>query len=334
MRKHINVILNPVAGGSAGRKSREGLERRLNARDLHYVLHETEGPGHATDLAHEAAAAGAAIVLVAGGDGTVHEAANGLLAYRQEHGAPDTALAVYPVGTGNDFVKLLYSPRDPDLACDVLLNGRLRHFDAGRVTWNDGSEFFINAAGTGVDVEVVRQIRKLPRIRGALSYLIGLTRTVFQFKPLQLRVSFDGQPVERNVLMMAVTNGLCLGGGFYICPAALPDDGYFDTIMVEELSYLGIVRAVPRVMRGTHEKLAEVSMQRARKVEIESMNGMPLYFQLDGELREPISANSMTFELNAGVLPVLTAPAGSSADARSPLATDTSGIDGPVEETS
>lgn len=308
MGEEIHVILNPEAGGGAGRRARAGLERRLQARGLAYRLFETERPRHAWELARSAASAGARAVLVAGGDGTVHEVANGLLQHRNEHGELTTALAVYPVGTGNDFVKMLFSPRDPGLACDLLVSGELRHFDAGKVIWHGESEYFVNAVGTGVDVEVVRQIQKLPRFRGVLGYLIGLVRAVFGFRPLQLRVSVDGESSDHNLMMIAATNGTCLGGGFFVCPGALPDDGRFDICMVRELNFFQIAYVIPHVLRGTHTRLPSVISCQAGVIQIDALSESPLYFQLDGELREPHAARSVLIELERGVLPVIAAP--------------------------
>ena len=199
MRHH--VILNPTSGGGMGRKLRSEIERELTARGLHFTLAETERPWHAVELARAAAGAGADVVVAAGGDGTIHEVANGLLQARAER---RVALGVIPVGTGNDFAKLLETGTDRAGAYDLLASGRVRDLDVGHVTWTGGAEYFINGMGTGVDVEVIRQVKRLPRMNGTLAYLIGLLRAVVGFKAVPLKVRADGRDLDRRGLLAFV----------------------------------------------------------------------------------------------------------------------------------
>ncbi len=324
MRHH--VILNPTSGGGAGRKLRPEIERELAARGLTFTLEETERPWHAAELAQAAARAGVDVVVAAGGDGTIHEVANGLLA-AAAGGEGDPALGVIPVGTGNDFAKLLVGGKDRRQAYQALAAGDVAVFDVGHVSWSAGAsaggaaapaapgagdgqigaEYFINGMGTGVDVEVVRQIHRLPHMPAILLYLIGLIRAVIGFKAIPLRIRADDRPLDRPVMIIAIGNGPCLGGGFWVCPHARPDDGRFDICMVDDLNYFQIARTIPRVMRGTHEHLAVVTMDQARTIEVETVGAgaAPLFFQLDGELREPADARRMRIALRPGALRVV-----------------------------
>ena len=304
MRHH--VILNPTSGGGAGRKLRGEIERELTVRGLPFTLAETARPWHAAELAQAAVRAGADVVVAAGGDGTIHEVANGLLAQaRRTGGERAPTLGVIPVGTGNDFAKLLVGGKDRRLAYDALAAGNVAAFDVGHVTWSGGAEYFINGMGTGVDVEVVRQIQRLPHMPAVLLYLIGLLRAVIGFKAIPLRIRADGRQLDRKVMIIAIGNGPCLGGGFYVCPRARPDDGRFDICMVGDLNYFQIARTIPRVMRGTHEHLAVVTMDQAETIELEAPGAAPLFFHLDGELREPADARHLRIELRRAALVVV-----------------------------
>ncbi len=325
MRYH--VILNPASGGGAGRKLRGEIERELNARGIDFVLTETERPGHAVELAQAAARTGADAVVGAGGDGTMHEVANGLLTLADDPGAsrpaaaeatpdPVPALGVIPVGTGNDFAKLLVGGMDRRRSYDALAEGRIAVFDVGRISWDGGAEYLVNSIGTGVDVEVLRQVKRLPSMPGVLGYLVGLLRAVIGFKALPLHIRLDGRALDRDIMIVAVQNGPCLGGGFWVCPGALPDDGRLDICMVGDLNYFQIARTIPRVMRGTHEHLAVVTMDRAKTIELEAPGAAPLFFQLDGELREPADVHRLRIELVPGALRVVGAPAPAAAAAR------------------
>lgn len=303
----VHVILNPESGAGKGRAVRPEIERELAARFPSYTLTETERPGHAVELAREAARSGAGIVIAAGGDGTVHEVVNGLLEARDRFGIEPPALGVVPVGTGNDLIKAITGGTDRARAFAALGGGRIRHFDVGRVEWEGGAEYFINGAGTGIDVEVVRQIQRLPRLPGVVSYFLGLVRALRRFRPIPIRVRLDDETIEETVMIIVVGNGFCLAGGFYVCPGAVADDGLFDVCIVKEVKGLQIPLVLSRVLRGTHVKHPRVYMRRARSIEITAMGSEPLFFQLDGELREPGAARALRITLEPGAIPTLAA---------------------------
>ena len=316
MTTPVHVILNPRSGEGSGRRVRPELERELTRRGLTFVLEETEFAGHALELARGAARRGASIVVAAGGDGTIHEVANGLLQTRDELGDALPALGIVPIGTGNDFVKAALGGTDRQDAYDVLASGVVRRFDAGRIEWAGGAEFFINAAGTGIDVEVVRQMRRMPWLHGVFSYLVALVRALVSYRPIPLRVRTDDSSSEQRVMIIAVANGHCLAGGFYLCPDAVPDDGRLDVCIVEEVNLLQAMRVLPKILRGTHGESRKVKLLQSRSVEITASGDAPLYFQLDGELREPADARRLRVEVCPGVLPVV-AKAKAPSDGRS-----------------
>lgn len=294
------VVLNPTSGSGAGRRLRGEVDMALRARGLEARIVPTEGRGHATELAAEAAAAGAPVVVAAGGDGTVHEVVNGLL-----RTGGDTALGLIPIGTGNDFVKVVPGTRRLPAAYDTLARGSVRRFDAARARWSGGSEFFVNAAGTGIDVEVVRQIEALGTLPGALRYVVGLLRALSRYRPVRMRVTPEGgAPFERSVMLSAVSNGKCLGGAFRLTPDARPDDGLLDLCVVAELGVLPALRIVPKVLRGTHTQHPGVTMVRDRAFELEVLGEGPVFLQLDGELRR-IDGGSVHIEVMPAALRVV-----------------------------
>ncbi|HEY8469564.1 MAG TPA: diacylglycerol kinase family protein [Longimicrobiales bacterium] len=303
----VVVILNPVAGGGRARRLRAEIERELEARRIGFSLERTEGPGHARELARAAATNGASVVVAAGGDGTVHEVVNGLLGAAAEQPRAPT-LAVLPVGTGNDFVKAIYPSSARVRTYRALDGGLIRRLDVGRAEWDGQVEYFVNGLGTGVDVEVVRRIARLPPLPGVLRYLVAAIQALRGFRPVPLRVSLDGHGLEQRAMLFAVGNGPCQGGGFFLTPEAAPDDERFDVCIVDELSYVEIAAVLPRVMRGSHGRSPKVKMKRARTIVVEGPAGAPLFFQMDGELREA-RETPVRVQIAPAVLPVL-APAG------------------------
>ena len=296
----VHVILNPKSGGGRAVRLRDEIERELRARQVDVVLHETRAPGHAPDLAREAAEHGASIVAAAGGDGTIHDVANGLL--RSGKRVP---MAVIPAGTGNDFAKVVPGAQTRAGAYDTIAGGVVRNFDVGYAEWSSGSEYFVNGMGTGIDVEVVRQVLRLPQLPGPLKYLLGLFRALAVYRPVTVRVTLPDEVIERSVMMLAIGNGICQGGGFYLTPQARTDDGQLDLCVVQKISLAKVAVVLPRVLRGTHGTHVAVTMRGFTNLRVDHLGTAPLFFQLDGELREPAGADWLKVEVRKAALPVV-----------------------------
>ena len=298
----VHVILNPKSGGGRGARLRAEIGRELSARGVDVVLHETRTAGHARDLAIHAVSSGASLVAAAGGDGTIHDVANGLLSSEKR-----VPLAVIPSGTGNDFAKLIPGARTRPDAYDVIARPAYREFDAGYAEWNGGSEYFVNGMGTGIDVEVVRQILRPPHLPGPLKYLVGLLRALAVYRPATLRATLPDESIERAVMMFVIGNGICQGGGFYLTPQAVPDDGRLELCVVREIPLWKVAFVLPLVLRGTHGSHPVVTMRSFATLRLEAVGGAPLFFQLDGELREPVGASWLNVSIRPAALTVAVA---------------------------
>ncbi len=261
----------------------------------------TERPGHAQQLAAQAVQQGARHVVAVGGDGTVHEVANGLLC-----SDADAALGVVPIGSGNDFAKLVgVYGHDPLRAVARLVTARCRRFDAGRVA----GEWFVNSVGFGFGPAVVKTRNRMQHLRGFLSYLVPVVQTFFRFEPILLDVAAPAPAPgfrERGYMMMVeVCNGTTAGGSYRFAPDADPADGKMDVCLIRRVSLPRFLLAIPRVMRGTHVKMREVAMIKTAKLTVRAPE-QPLILHVDGELREP-GVNECTVELERGRLNVLVA---------------------------
>ncbi|OGT99510.1 MAG: hypothetical protein A2085_06105 [Gemmatimonadetes bacterium GWC2_71_10] len=288
------VILNPASGRGKAAKARNRVARGMKDTGQPFELVETTGPGHAIGLAREATQSGMARIICAGGDGLIHEVANGLLAAPPaDHGATRTALGVIPLGTGNDYAKLLgVYGLPPESAAARLVHARTERHDVGKA-WN---EHFDNIFGCGFDAEVVRRSNRKRRIKGIAVYLLSIYETFITFQPPVFEVVSEEHRETGQMMMLSVDIGICGGGGFYLTPQADPADGALDVCVIRKVSLLTFLRAVPRVMKGTHGDLDQVTMFRSREVTIRSPNG-PLVVQMDGELREPgLSEVTVTIE--------------------------------------
>ncbi len=288
MSEAVHVILNPTAGGGAGAKVGEKVAEELRVRGIDHRLLPTSGPGHASELAQRAAEEGAPRILAVGGDGTVHEIVNGLV----ESDRDGPSIAVVPVGTGNDFHRMVGPKTGVQGAIDTLQHGDTRAFDVGMIRWEGGRRAFANVLGIGVDAEVLRRRERFRWLSGLTQYLAALLVAVMRFRSIGMRVTLDdGEVIEEEATILASLVGRSMGGGFMVTPRSSPDDGLLDMCLVEALSYPQIARYIPRVIRGTHEHLDVVRMRRLQSARLEPLDGKPFWFELDGELTtEPVPA--------------------------------------------
>ena len=292
------LVVNPTAGrGRAGRLAPEATAA-LQATFGAVERIDTTAPGTATEQVRQAVEGGAERVVVLGGDGTLHEAANGLLRAAVRERPP---IAILPAGTGNDYAKMAgtvgLSMRD---AVRRLSRAQIRHFDVG-TAWG---EYFINSVGIGFDAEVARVVNSWRWVTGLPAYLAAVLQVLAHFRTLELEVTSDGEAFSGHLLLLEVAIGPCVGGGFRLTPNAEPDDGWLDICAIQHISMPGILVRLPLVMLGKHTRLKAVRMLRARQVAVTSRSGT-LHAQFDGELREV--AGTMDIRLEPRVLPVLIA---------------------------
>ncbi|MEK6609682.1 MAG: diacylglycerol kinase family protein [Gemmatimonadota bacterium] len=278
------VILNPWSGRGRGKKYRAQVQRGLKDAGIAYDFVETTGPGHALGLARDAAVSGVERIIIAGGDGAIHEAVNGMLqAPLADDGATRPALGVIPLGTGNDFAKLLGVFRfPPEAAAARIARAETAIFDVGKAL----GEYFDNMLGVGFDAEALKQANKIKRLKGFAVYLAAIYKTFVFFKPPVLEIDAAEHRETGEMMMLAAAIGVSSGGGFYLTPQADPRDGLLDVCLIRKVSTATFLKSVPKVMKGTHDSLNEVAMFRTGSVTIRS-KGAPLVLHLDGELREP-----------------------------------------------
>jgi YegS/Rv2252/BmrU family lipid kinase len=304
------VILNPHAGrGRAGRRQAE-LEQALHSAGLDYRLHRTRKRGDTAKLAYQALQHGYNTIAVVGGDGSINEGVNALLhhaAHRRLSHAQG-ALGIVPMGTGSDFIKSLegFTSNDIGAAVARLAAGHTRRIDAGRVrVTSDSSEythFFINNLALGIDAAVAAESQHIPYLTGTASYMAGAVRALLQHRIQPMTVHFADTELHRSFLLATVANGRCQGGGFWLTPDALLDDGLFDLCLVDRLRPDQIVRYLPRAMRGTHTDLPRVQMARASHMTVEYTR--PALVVTDGEV-VATAARQLTVDVLPAALALL-----------------------------
>lgn len=280
-------ILNPVAGNGYSVQAMKKIEGILNALGAEYRIHETAFPGQATDIARSLQGnSEISAVIAVGGDGTVTEVAAGLA-------GGSTAMGIIPAGTGNDFVKSVRIPKDPETAMRFMLDRSARPVDTG--TLND--EFFLNVCGTGFDVTVLECADdKKKKHRGLTPYFLGLLQAIRIFEPVDLQISHDGQSADGEYLICSVANGRFIGGGIPICPDANPSDGKLNLVMIRKVPRWKIPFYLPGLMLSRDLTFRITSHLLTESVTI---RGKGLRFNIDGEIRRIDEAH---FQIHPGSL--------------------------------
>ena len=303
MPRKVKIILNPMADmGNAWRA----------ANDLRPIIAEygnadwsgTVYPTHATELAKQAGERGYDMVIAMGGDGTVHEAINGLMQIPAER---RPILGVVPVGSGNDFAHSIGIPMQSDHALAHALNSEPSTVDVGLMTDENGrKEYFDNTVGIGFDAVVTIRSHKLPVVRGFLMYLTAVIQTIIlNHEPAKMQLEADDKKWEQTNLMVTVCNGPREGGGFLVAPEAKNDDGLLHYVMISKCSRPMMFRLIPEVMNGTHGRFDLVKIGACQNFSL--ISDRPVYIHADGEIFTSFGSNlhKLDFEILPGALKVI-----------------------------
>jgi diacylglycerol kinase (ATP) len=273
------VILNPAANHGRATRIRPLVERALAGGRGELAL--TERPHHGEHIAREAAQSGRPVVVV-GGDGTLAEAANGILSAQQPAAVP---LGLVAAGNGNDYAwNTLKLPRDPAEALEVALAGEITAVDVGVVN----GRYFVNSLGIGIDANIAAAADELKRfafLQGpTLYWAASLREIIFHYDRCPwLKIYPDEEETDgRLYALSAVSVGPTYGGGFRINPQADIHDGLFDVCMIVKPSKLRALRLLGMVNKGQHASQPEVHMRRVRSIVLESQE--PVFAHLDGEV--------------------------------------------------
>ena len=275
------VLVNPVSGRGQALRRQPEIARLLDAQGMRHRFAVSLFHEHAIDLVADAVRTGCRRVLVAGGDGSLNEALNGILR-QQEVPADRVLLATLPVGTGNDWARSHGVPRDWPAAVALAARGHSALHDVGAADFDGGTRrWFLNVAGLGFDAAVVE--RKMARGFGPLAYMLGLLGALWSYRPVSVRISHDGAaPRNARILVLFAALGRHCGGGMLIAPRAMADDGLFDSVLVHAMSRLEVLANLRKLFDGTlpeHPKVDTAPCGTLR-IEAQAMLGV----EADGEL--------------------------------------------------
>jgi diacylglycerol kinase (ATP) len=294
------ILLNPAA------RSATEADVRATVGDAAEIW-TTRRPRDGIALARRAVADGFGTVIAAGGDGTLNEVVNGLMAGAGRAGgsaaAAPVVCGVLPLGTGNDFARTIGMPLELDAAWSTLQDRRTRSIDVVALERDRSQRWFINmSVGGAIDQIHDRLTEEMKQRWGPLAYLRAgaeaLKALLEEIGPHRVELCFDDDdsPIELEVWSVAVANGRTVGGGITVAPEASVDDGLLDCVAIRGVRGLDMAKVAAAVALGKHLELADdddgpVLFRRARTVEVKSDPPMP--FTTDGEIN-PASESYFT----------------------------------------
>lgn len=270
------VITNPAAARTQPKTVRE-VRDVLRRGGWQVEVVATGGPGDARRLAAEGAAAGMDTVAVFGGDGTTMQAASALV-------GTDVVLGLIPGGTGNLLAGNLRIPMSPLRAAEILVTGKARRLDLGRLEASGEHHFFAVACGAGFDARIMAETSgPLKRRWGFGAYVATTLRLLNEIQSIRYRITVDGVDYDAHAALVLVANCaevippiLRFGDG------VRPDDGLLDVVVLRADSVADGVHAVWQFLRRTEGPDSRIGHVRGREIHVETDHPVPV--QLDGDL--------------------------------------------------
>jgi diacylglycerol kinase (ATP) len=271
------------------------LLERLSAEGASVTLESPESEETMRARAARVSRSDHEVLLVTGGDGTLHAVVNGLVRVPRED---RPSLAILPVGRGNDFAAEIGIESEED-AFRAVISRRTRLVDLGRTE----AGVFLGIAGTGFDARAARRARETPFLSGRFLYTYAMLRTLADFHPLNARVRYEGGDYEGALIFAAIGNTRRYGGGMRITPKADLADGLLDLCLVRPISRRTLLRMFPSVFSGDHLSHPSVLYLKTRFVEIETEEDSEVFADGEPLQRTPARAEVLPLELEVLVPP-------------------------------
>jgi len=259
------LLVNPSAGSGRALKRLPAIRAALDERGMRHRTVMTTGLEHGCHEARSAAAR-AEIPVVISGDGLIGKVGGALA-------ETATPLGILPGGRGNDFARVVGIPTEPAEAVAVLAADERRRIDVGVAN----GERFLCIASCGFDSDANRIANETKAIGGAAVYAYAALKALVQWRPARFTVTVDGDERSFSGYSVAVANSRAYGGGMFVAPEALLDDGELDVITTADSSKLGFLGGLPSVFKGTHVDRPEVEARRGAVVEIAADRPFDVY---------------------------------------------------------
>jgi YegS/Rv2252/BmrU family lipid kinase len=286
--RRFALLVNPASGGGKALRALPEVHAELDRLRAPHRTVTTRSIEHAGEEAERAAERGETVAAL-GGDGLLRPLAAALK-------NRDAALALIPLGRGNDLARVLEIPNDLTAAARIAVEGEERLLDVANV---DGTPY-LGIASLGFDSDANRVANEAKVVRGNAVYLYAALRALAAWKPATFGVTVDGVRHDVRGYSVAVGNSRAYGGGMFLLPHAELDDGKLDVLLTKDCSKLTFLRSLPKVFNGTHLNSPHAETMRGEVIEVTS--DRPFVVYADGD---PIGATPATMRVERRCLRVI-----------------------------
>jgi YegS/Rv2252/BmrU family lipid kinase len=238
----------------------------------------TEYNKHAEKIARELCNDACDAVLVCGGDGSLNQAANGVFSSNN----PNTPLAIWPSGTGNDFVKTLEVPQSFQELKASIEQGNFKAIDLPCMEWDGRKRVYLNVTDLGLGGCVAYDMMRSKRRLGAfLTYQWLIVKNLVRFKKRSIHFNLDGKHYDARAMNFVVANAKYFGSGLGISPDSQLADGLLEVIVIGDLNIFEYLYFVPQVRKCKKLSYRKIQYYSAKKISVETEVPMPI--NMDGE---------------------------------------------------
>ncbi len=293
--KKAKIICNPNSGRQIVQRNIFNLVKILEENDYYVDIYTTKAQLDAMYAASEACKNEYDIIAAIGGDGTVNEVVNGIMAneFRPK-------LAVYPAGTANDFANYLKIPRVMKEFAKIIIREKTIKIDVGLA----GDRYFLNVAAAGLLTDVAYKVSSEAKtVLGKFAYYLeGLKELPRQiFEPIKITLKIDDIEEEREILFFLVANTPSVGGFKYVAPEASIDDGKFDLLIVEKSQFIDVASIFFMALSGSHTNHPNLQYIQTDSFSVYCDGN--IYVDLDGEQGGKLP---MDFRIEKGAIELIT----------------------------
>lgn len=289
MEKWI-IITNPAAATETAGSGWKQAEKVLVEGGVEFEARLTEKPGHAIELAKEAAAQGSRKLIAGGGDGTIHEVMTGLLRFCEEKGVSmsEFTLAVLPLGTGNDWIRTANVPADVKEAAACIVRGNIGKEDVVKLSFADGVYCMANIGGIGLDADICINTNTLKKRghKGGILYSLVAPYSIFSKKCRPVVIECDGEKVYEGKLYTAVLgNGIYRGGGLkQTAEGSSWSDGLLEVSIMPGVNHFKGMSQMMHIFKGDFATLPGIISKRFKKMTVKPLSDKADAVEIDGEI--------------------------------------------------
>lgn len=274
------VILNPYSNRWNSQKRWPEAESALQAAGVEFEVVASQKKGQIVELAEQAVREKFSPIIVAGGDGSIGDAANGLMRVARSKKGKLVPFGIMPTGSANDIVFALGLPTDLKEAAKVIAAGKTREMDLGKL--ND--RYFVNNSAAGLEPYVTIKHEKIHWIKGVVRYLVAAVQAIMDKPEWQANVKWDDGEFNGKISFISIGNGRRTGG-FFMTPHADPFDGKLTLAFGYRGTRLGLFRALPRAFnedKGSYVEMDGMKEVHATRISVHLDKPSPAH--TDGEL--------------------------------------------------